>query len=127
MTGSGSSDQDPGARGKRASQSPLPGWGVPDSVSGAVIDFLGQTWARGTLSVRDRQLITLAVLVALGSREPLQVHVRNGLKGGLTRDDVYEAILHTGAYAGFARATDAYEVTRDVLAVRPPGTASPAT
>jgi 4-carboxymuconolactone decarboxylase len=92
-----------------------------------VIDFLGQTWARGTLSVRDRQLITLAVLVALGSREPLQVHVRNGLKGGLTRDDVYEAILHAGAYAGFARATDAYEVTKDVLAVRPRGTASPAT
>jgi 4-carboxymuconolactone decarboxylase len=84
-----------------------------------VIDFLGGMWTRGTLSVRDRQLITLAVLVALGSREPLQVHVRNGLKGGLSRADIYEAILHVGAYAGFARATDAYEVTKDVLAADP--------
>ena len=111
--------KDAGTHGDVGARGPLPGWGVPDSVSSVIIDFLGGMWKRGTLSARDRQLITLAVLVALGSREPLQVHVRNGIKGGLSKDDIYEAILQAGAYAGFARATDAYDVTREVLAAHP--------
>jgi 4-carboxymuconolactone decarboxylase len=73
-------------------------------------------WMRGTLSPRDRKLVTIAVLVALGIHEPLRIHVHNGLNSGLSKDDIYELILQVGAYAGFARATDAYNITKEVLA-----------
>jgi 4-carboxymuconolactone decarboxylase len=89
---------------------------VPDSVSSVVADTLGQMFMRGTLSPRDRKLVTLAVLVALGIQEPLRIHVNNGLNSGLSKDDIYELILQVGAYAGFARATDAFNVTKEVMA-----------
>jgi 4-carboxymuconolactone decarboxylase len=99
-------------------QGPLPGWGVPDSVSSTVADTLSQIWMRGTLSPRDRKLVTIAVLVALGVQEPLRLHVANSLNSDLSKDDIYELILQVGAYAGFARATDAFNVTKDVLAAQ---------
>lgn len=103
---------------------PLPEWGVPDSVSGAVVDFLGGLWRRDTLGIRDRQLITIAVNVALGVNEALPIHVHNALKGGLTEAEIYELILQVGAYAGFARATDAFKATQDVLAAARAGAPS---
>lgn len=118
MPSSDSAGKDTGTQDGRT-QSLLPGYGVPDSVTGEVVEFLTGLWKRGTLSARDRQLVTLAALVALGSREPLKLHVRSGLERGLSKDDIYEAILHTGVYAGFGRSTDAFAVTKDVLAAFP--------
>lgn len=118
MTSSDSAVEDTGTQAGRT-QSLLPGYGVPDSITGDVVEFLTGLWRRGTLSMRDRQLVTLATLVALGTHEPLKLHVKTGLKHGLTKDEIYEAILHTGVYAGFGRSTDAFAVTKDVLAALP--------
>ena len=119
MTTSNDAGPDAGTLHRR-SKSLLPGYGVPDSVTDAVAGFLGDLFTRGTLTFRDRQLITLAVLVALGTHDPLKLHVRNALASGLTKDEIYEAILQVGAYAGMGRSTDAYAVTQDILA--PKGT-----
>ncbi|MFF0818134.1 carboxymuconolactone decarboxylase family protein [Rhodococcus sp. NPDC003318] len=116
MTMDETSAPDAGPQFASGARGPLPAWGVPDAVNSTVIDFLGGLWRRDTLSVRDRQLVTIAVNVALGVNEALPIHVHNALKGGLTEEEVYELILHVGAYAGFSRATDAFKVTKDVLA-----------
>lgn len=116
MTQDETSAPDTGTQFAFGARGPLPEWGVPDTVNSAVIEFLGGLWRRDTLSVRDRQLVTIAVNVALGVNEALPIHVHNALKGGLTEEEVYELILQVGAYAGFARATDAFKITKDVLA-----------
>lgn len=124
MTKDETSTPDAGPQFTFGARGPLPEWGVPDAVNSAVIEFLGGLWRRDTLSVRDRQLVTIAVNVALGVNEALPIHVHNALKGGLTEEEVYELILHVGAYAGFARATDAFKITKDVLAAGRAGTGS---
>jgi 4-carboxymuconolactone decarboxylase len=67
----------------------------------------GDLWRRTDLSVRDRSLITIVALAAMGDDDQLDAYVRRGVESGLTRDQVVEAITHLAFYAGWNRATSA--------------------
>jgi len=62
-------------------------------------------WRRSDLSVRDRSLVTIAALAAMGDDGQLDVYVRRGLESGLTREQITEALTHLGFYAGWPKAT----------------------
>ena len=64
-------------------------------------------WRRPDLSVRDRSLVTIVVLAAMGDDEQVEFYLRRGLESGLTRDQIVEALTHLGFYAGWGRATKA--------------------
>ena len=69
-----------------------------------VIDDL---WRRGDLSPRDRSLITIAAIAALGDEGQLDVYLPHGLSTGLTRVQIAEALTHLAFYAGWSRASTA--------------------
>jgi 4-carboxymuconolactone decarboxylase len=75
----------------------------------------GDVWSRPGLDRRERSLVTLAVLTALGSEE-LRLHVRAAVNNGLTDDEIAEVILHTAVYAGVPAANRAFAVAQEVLA-----------
>lgn len=62
-------------------------------------------WLREGLNRRDRSLITVAMLVALGSHEELAIHARIALENGCTVKELEELIYHATAYAGFPAAS----------------------
>jgi 4-carboxymuconolactone decarboxylase len=64
-------------------------------------------WRRADLAPRDRALVTLAALAAMGDDDQLELYVRRGLDSGLTREQIAEAITHLGFYAGWGRASAA--------------------
>jgi 4-carboxymuconolactone decarboxylase len=64
-------------------------------------------WRRSDLDVRDRSLVTVAALAAMGDDDHLGFYVRRGLESGLTRSQIAEALTHLGFYAGWTRATKA--------------------
>ena len=64
-------------------------------------------WRRSDLSVRDRSLVTIAALAAMGDDDQLDVYLRRGLDSGLTRAQIAEALTHVGFYAGWPKATKA--------------------
>ena len=79
----------------------------------------GDMYARPELSPRDRQLVTLGVLTALGGCEiELNVHVNGALNVGLTATEVAEALLHSAVYAGVPRSINATLVAKKVFAER---------
>jgi 4-carboxymuconolactone decarboxylase len=79
----------------------------------------GEIYARPGLEPRDRQLVTLGVLTALGGCEPqLEVHISAALNVGLSREEVIEAILHSAVYCGFPRALNATFVAKKVFSER---------
>ncbi|WP_328998197.1 carboxymuconolactone decarboxylase family protein [Kribbella sp. NBC_00709] len=79
----------------------------------------GDLYSRPALEPRQRQLVTLGILAALGGCEPeLEVHVRTSLNVGLTPTEIVEAFIHTAGYAGFPRAINAITVARKVFAER---------
>jgi 4-carboxymuconolactone decarboxylase len=67
----------------------------------------GDLWQRSDLTLRDRSLVTIAALAAMGDDDQLDFYLRRGLESGLTRGQVTEALTHLGFYAGWARATKA--------------------
>jgi 4-carboxymuconolactone decarboxylase len=84
----------------------------------ALIGF-GEIYARPQLSPRDRQLVTLGMLTALGGCEPqLEVHVNASLNVGLSPEEIVEALLHSSAYCGFPRALNATFAAKRVFEER---------
>ncbi|MEV3986221.1 carboxymuconolactone decarboxylase family protein [Nonomuraea sp. NPDC049758] len=79
----------------------------------------GDMYARPELAPRDRQLVTLGVLTALGGCEPqLYVHVNAALNVGLTPTEIAEAMLHAATYCGMPRAINATLVAKRVFGER---------
>ena len=79
----------------------------------------GEIYARPGLEPRDRQLVTLGMLAALGGCErQLELHVSTALDVGLTPDQVVEALLQSAVYCGIPRAMNATLVAKRVFAAR---------
>jgi 4-carboxymuconolactone decarboxylase len=77
----------------------------------------GDIYARPALPPRDRQLVTLGALTALGGCEPqLEVHINAALNVGLTPLQIVEALLHCAVYCGMPRALNATFVAKKVFA-----------
>ena len=75
----------------------------------------GDVWERKQLSKRDRSLVTISALVALGWQEQLASHIQRGLANGLTREEIAEAITHLAMYSGWPSAMTASHVAMDVF------------
>jgi len=79
----------------------------------------GEMYSRPSLAPRDRQLVTLGMLTALGGCEPqLDVHINAALNVGLTPAEIIEALLHSVVYCGMPRAINATFVAKKVFADR---------
>ncbi|MQY04072.1 hypothetical protein ACRB68_21210 [Actinomadura sp. RB68] len=79
----------------------------------------GDMYARPELTPRDRQLVTLGVLAALGGCEiELDVHINAALNVGLVPSEIAEALLHTAVYAGMPRSINATLVAKKVFGER---------
>jgi len=68
------------------------------------------------LSKRDRSLIAVATLVALGREERLVGHLGRALDNGLSKEELGEVITHLAFYAGWPAAMTAALVAKDMFA-----------
>lgn len=83
-----------------------------------LISFVyGQHYSRPGLALRDRSLVTIAALTALGGQTApqLRIHIEGGLKAGLTKIEIAEAIWQMSLYGGFPAAINALNVAFDVF------------
>jgi 4-carboxymuconolactone decarboxylase len=82
-----------------------------------IVEFaFGDIYSRGGLSLREREIATVAMLTAMGGREPqLRVHINAALNVGLRVDEIEETIIQTVPYAGFPTAINAMNVLREVV------------
>jgi 4-carboxymuconolactone decarboxylase len=75
----------------------------------------GELWNRPGLSRPERSMITLAVLAALGRDEELALHVKAGIRNGLTAADIREVLLQVAVYAGVPAANRAFAVAAEAM------------
>ncbi len=73
--------------------------GASDWVVGAVF---GGTYQREGLELRDRQMLNMAALAAMGGTEPqLTGHIRTAVEvAGMSREEVAECFVHLMPYIG---------------------------
>ncbi len=72
----------------------------------------GHVWARPDWTPRERSMVTIALLAALGHDEEVAMHVRATANTGATPADVREALLHVAIYAGVPAANHAFRIVR---------------
>ena len=75
----------------------------------------GEVWERPQLSKRDRSLITVAALMAMGREAQLEGHIGRALLNGVTKDEISELITHLAFYAGWPAAMTAALVAKGVF------------
>ena len=73
----------------------------------------GSVWSRPELTLRERSIVTLALLAALGNFEEVAMHTRATANTGATPEDVREAMLHVAVYAGVPRANHAFKIIKE--------------
>lgn len=85
-----------------------------------IVEFVfGDVYSRPGLSLRDRELITVAMLAAIRGSEPeLEFHMGAALNVGLTIEELQEVVIQVAPYAGFPAAINAMRLLRSVEAGR---------
>ncbi|HWL71302.1 MAG TPA: 4-carboxymuconolactone decarboxylase [Geminicoccus sp.] len=76
----------------------------------------GSVWSRPDLSPRERSIVTIALLAALGHHDELAMHIRATRQTGASEADVREALLHVAVYAGLPAANSAIRLAKQVYA-----------
>ena len=76
----------------------------------------GTVWAGDGISPRERSMLTLALLAALGNFEELPMHIRATANTGASKQDVIEAFQHVAIYAGVPRANQALKLAKQTYA-----------
>lgn len=76
----------------------------------------GHVWGRKTISLRERSMLTIALLAGLGNDHELAMHIRATRNTGGTESDVMESLLHVAIYAGVPRANQAMRIARETFA-----------
>ena len=72
----------------------------------------GMFWDRPGLTRKQRSLLNLGILTALGRPHELGVHIKGAINNGLTKDEIREALIHTACYAGFPATIDAFRTAK---------------
>ncbi|WP_245572586.1 carboxymuconolactone decarboxylase family protein [Actinokineospora enzanensis] len=75
----------------------------------------GALWTRPGLDRRTRSAVTLALLTGLRAHDELALHVRAAIRNGLTREEIGEILLHSGAYVGVPAANSAFSVAQRIF------------
>jgi 4-carboxymuconolactone decarboxylase len=76
----------------------------------------GTLWSRPQWTPRERSMVTIALLAALGHDEELALHIRATANTGATREDIAEALMHAAIYAGVPAGNSAFRVAKQVFA-----------
>lgn len=76
----------------------------------------GTIWASDGISQRDRSMLTLALLAALGNFDEIPMHIRATARTGASKQDVIEAFQHVAIYAGVPRANHALKLAKQTYA-----------
>jgi 4-carboxymuconolactone decarboxylase len=76
----------------------------------------GTLWASDAIPRRERSMLTLALLAAMGNFEEIEMHVRACARTGASKSDVMEAFQHVAVYCGVPRANHAIRIAKRVWA-----------
>ncbi|MEW1963560.1 carboxymuconolactone decarboxylase family protein [Microbacterium sp. NPDC077644] len=77
----------------------------------------GEVWQREGLSIRDREIAILGVLIGGGYLKEVRAHVRIAVNLGLTRNEVAEIAMQSALYVGMPRAGEIFALIEEALPI----------
>jgi 4-carboxymuconolactone decarboxylase len=93
---------------------------MPGRYAAMTVDHLfGTVWTSDELDVRDRRLMTIGVLAALGKTDLLDIQFACALeRDELTVDQLREVVVHITHYIGWPLSTGMNQAAENVIARR---------
>jgi 4-carboxymuconolactone decarboxylase len=79
----------------------------------------GMVWARPGLPRRIRSMLNLAMLVALGRSDELELHLDGARRNGVTKKEIAEILLQSAIYCGYPAALGGFRTAREYFAKQP--------
>ncbi len=76
----------------------------------------GTVWSRSEWTKRERSMVTIALLAALGHHDEVAMHIRATANTGATPEDIREALMHVAIYAGVPAANHAFKIAKATYA-----------
>lgn len=76
----------------------------------------GTVWSSDAISARERSMLTLALLAAMGNFDEIPMHIRATARTGASKQDVIETFQHVAIYAGVPRANHAIKLAKATYA-----------
>ncbi|MEP1522917.1 4-carboxymuconolactone decarboxylase [Ascidiaceihabitans sp.] len=76
----------------------------------------GTLWADDTIPARERSMLTLSLLAAMGNFEEIPMHIRATAHTGASPQDVLQAFMHVAVYAGVPKANHAIKLAKQTYA-----------
>lgn len=76
----------------------------------------GTLWADDTITLRERSMLTLALLAATKNYEEIPMHIRACANTGASQADIMQAFLHAAVYAGVPCANHAVKLAKQTFA-----------
>ncbi|WP_249694516.1 carboxymuconolactone decarboxylase family protein [Stappia sp. WLB 29] len=75
----------------------------------------GDVWNREGLGRRERSILNLGMISALGRSHELRLHVRGAINNGLTKEEIREIMLQVAIYCGVPAGIDSFRTAQDVF------------
>ena len=77
--------------------------------------LFGDVWGRPGLSLRDRQLVTLAANIAMARPSGNHSHYLSSMKLGITKRQIIEVMIQVGHYTGWPTLSNAVRQFTEIL------------
>jgi len=75
----------------------------------------GECWGDDTLKPRERSILNLGMLAALGKMEEFQTHLRGALTNGLTPNEVRAVLTQIAVYCGIPVGVDCFRAAKPII------------
>ena len=87
----------------------------PDMYEMSVGHLFGDVWGRPGLSLRERQLVTLAANIAMARPTGNHSHYLSSMHLGITKREICEVMIQVGHYTGWPTLSNAVRQFTDIL------------
>ena len=81
----------------------------------ATRNLFGDIWTREHMEMRERSIVTVALLAALGRDPQLKTHMKGALNIGVSRETLKELMLHVAHYAGFSAGVQGLTIAKEIF------------
>lgn len=75
----------------------------------------GLCWTDETLTRRERSILNLGMIAALGKQHELELHLRGALRNGLTKEEIRAVLIQIAVYCGIPVGVDCFRVAKQVF------------
>jgi 4-carboxymuconolactone decarboxylase len=88
---------------------------LPEMYEMSVGHLFGDVWGRPGLSLRDRQLVTLAANIAMARPTGNHSHYLSSMHLGITKREIIEVMIQVGHYTGWPTLSNSVRQFTEIL------------